>query len=288
MRRTWFITGTARGFGRAWTEAALAAGDSVAAAARNVSKLDDLVATYGDAVLPLELDVTDRSGCFAAVREAHGRLGRLDVVVNNAGYGQSGMVEELTEQEARDQLDTNFLGALWVTQAALPLLRSQGSGHIIQVSSVGGVLSFPGLGMYNASKWALEGLSEALAAEVAPFGIRVTLIEPGGFATDAAASGRSTERLDAYAPVYEAASQRQAERRVVLGDPTASADALMRIVEAEAAPLRVFFGARWLEVARSEYARRLEGWEEWQPVAELSQGAGQPGGAVMTGERRRA
>jgi len=283
--RTWFITGTSRGFGREWAAAALAVGDRVAAAARDVTAIEDLAAKYRDALLPLTLDVTDRSACFTAVREAHRRLGRLDVVVNNAGYAQQGMVEELTEADVRDELDTNFLGALWVTQAALPLLRDQGSGHIIQVSSVGGILAFAGMGMYNASKWALEGLSEALAAEVAQFGIRVTLIEPGGFATDAVASARSTEPLDAYAPVYEAASRRQAERRVVLGDPAASADALMRIVDAEDAPLRVFFGPRWLEVARSEYARRLEAWEDWQPVAVLSEGAGQPGGAVLSRER---
>jgi NAD(P)-dependent dehydrogenase (short-subunit alcohol dehydrogenase family) len=195
------------------------------------------------------------------------------------------MIEELTEEDVRLELATNFLGALWVTQAALPLLRDQRAGHIIQVSSVGGVMAFAGMGMYNASKWALEGFAEALAAEVARFGIKVTIIEPGGFATDAVISARATAPLDAYAPVYQAASERQAARRVVLGDPVASVAALMAIVDADEAPLRVFFGGRWLAAVTEEYEQRLAAWREWQRVAELSEGEGQPGGAVLTSER---
>jgi NAD(P)-dependent dehydrogenase (short-subunit alcohol dehydrogenase family) len=138
---------------------------------------------HGDALLALPLDVTDRDAVFETVGRAHEHFGRLDIVVNNAGYGQFGMVEELSEQEARDQIETNLFGALWVTQAALPLLREQGSGHFLQVSSIGGISAFPGIGMYHASKWALEGFSQALAAEVRDFGIHVTLMEPGGFST---------------------------------------------------------------------------------------------------------
>src|ERR1017187_6636562 len=182
--KNWFITGSSRGFGREWAIAALERGDAVAATARDTSTLDDLTDRFGDSVLPLKLDVTDRSAAFAAVRQAHDRFGRLDVVVNNAGYGQFGMVEEISEQEARDQIETNLFGALWVTQAALPFLRAQGSGHILQVSSIGGVTAFPNVGMYHASKWALEGISQALAQEVAAFGIKVTLIEPTGYSTD--------------------------------------------------------------------------------------------------------
>ena len=162
--KTWFITGTSRGFGREWTVAALERGDRVAATARDPKTLDDLVEEHGDALLPLELDVTDRDAVFDAVRRAHEHFGRLDVVVNNAGYGHFGMVEEMSEQEARDQIETNLFGALWVTQAALPYLREQGSGHFLQVSSIGGISAFPGIGMYHASKWALEGISQALAA----------------------------------------------------------------------------------------------------------------------------
>ena len=190
--KTWFITGTSRGFGREWAIAALDRGDKVAATARDTASLDDLVATYGDAVLPIQLDVTDREADFEAVRQAHEHFGRLDVVINNAGYGHFGMVEELSEQDIRAQLETNVLGALWVTQAALPYLREQGSGHIIQVSSIGGISAFLTTGAYHASKWALEGLSQSLAQEVAGFGVHVTLIEPGGYATDWAARRPST------------------------------------------------------------------------------------------------
>jgi len=196
--KIWFITGTSRGFGREWAIAALDRGDQVAATARDLRSLDDLVAKYGAAVLPVELDVTDRAADLAAVRQAHQHFGRLDVVVNNAGYGQFGMVEEISEEEIRAQLETNVLGALWITQAALPYLREQGSGHIIQVSSIGGISAFPRTGAYHASKWALEGLSQSLAQEVAGFGIKVTLIEPGGFATDwAGPSAKNAAQLPA-------------------------------------------------------------------------------------------
>jgi NAD(P)-dependent dehydrogenase (short-subunit alcohol dehydrogenase family) len=276
LSKTWFITGTSRGFGREYAAAALARGDRVAGTARDVGALDDLVSEYGEALLPLQLDVTDRDGCFAAVRRAHEHFGRLDVVVNNAGYGQQGMVEELSEGDVRDQIETNFLGPLWITQAALPFLREQGAGHLVQVSSVAGILAFPSLGMYNASKWALEGLSEALAAEVAPFGIRVTVIEPGGFATTAAASGRHAQRLEAYESAHETALQLQRERRPVLGDPKAAAQVLLQIVDDEDPPLRVFFGSRWLSVVIADYEKRLTLWREQQPLAELSEGSGSP------------
>ena len=271
MAKTWFITGTSRGFGREWAAAALERGDRVAGTARDTSTMDDLVAAHGDAVLPIELDVTDRAACFAAVKDAHDRFGRLDVVVNNAGYGQFGMVEELSEQEARDQIETNLFGALWVTQAALPLLREQGSGHILQVSSIGGISAFPGIGMYHASKWALEGLSQALAQEVKGFGIHVTLIEPGGFSTDwGGASAGHAEPMEAYAPLHEASRQRRAGNTP--GDPEASAAAVLRLVDADDPPLRCFFGTAPIGIAEADYESRLSTWREWQPVAELAQG----------------
>ncbi len=269
--RTWFITGTSRGFGREWTEAALRRGDRVAATARDPRTLDALAQEHGDALLPMELDVTDRPAVFEAVRRAHEHFGRIDIVVNNAGYGQFGMVEELSEQEARDQIETNLFGALWVTQAALPFLREQGSGHFLQVSSIGGISAFPGIGMYHASKWALEGISQALAQEVKDFGLKVTLIEPGGFSTDwGGSSARHADALDAYRPQHEASQQRRAGNTP--GDPTASAEAVMRIVDAEDPPLRAFFGSAPLGIAESDYASRLSTWREWQPVAELAQG----------------
>ncbi|WP_445162116.1 SDR family oxidoreductase [Mycobacterium sp. Dal123C01] len=271
--KVWFITGTSRGFGREWAIAALERGDKVAATARNTASLDDLVAKYGDALLPIELDVTDREADFAAVKQAHDHFGRLDIVVNNAGYGQFGFVEELSEQDARDQIETNVFGALWVTQAALPYLRAQRSGHIIQVSSIGGITAFPNIGMYHASKWALEGFSQSLAQEVASFGVHVTLIEPAIFSTDwGGSSARHATRLPAYDEAHAAVDAARSQRGAKPGDPTASPAALLKVVDAEQPPLRVFFGASPLRTAKADYESRLRTWEQWQPVAELAQG----------------
>jgi NAD(P)-dependent dehydrogenase (short-subunit alcohol dehydrogenase family) len=272
--KVWFITGTSRGFGREWAIAALERGDKVAATARDISTLDDLVQKYGlDALLPLALDVTDREADFAAVKAAHDKFGRLDIVVNNAGYGQFGFIEELSEQEARDQIETNVFGALWVTQAALPYLRAQRSGHIIQVSSIGGISAFANVGAYHASKWALEGFSQALATEVAAFNIHITLIEPGGFDTDwAGSSAKHATELPAYADAHAEAQKARAQRTSKAGDPRASAVAILKVVDAEQPPLRVFFGAAPLQIAKADYESRLKNWEEWQPVAVLAQG----------------
>jgi NAD(P)-dependent dehydrogenase (short-subunit alcohol dehydrogenase family) len=272
--KTWFITGASRGFGREWAIAALERGDSVAATARDTTTLDDLVEKYGERLLPIKLDVTDRDADFAAVKQAHDRFGRLDIVVNNAGYGHFGMIEELSEADARDQLETNLFGALWVTQAALPFLRAQRSGHIIQVSSIGGISAFPMVGIYHASKWGLEGFSQALSQEVADFGIKVTLIEPGGFSTDwSGPSAKHSEPLAAYEEFREKAQQWRAQRNATPGDPQASAAAVLRIVDAAEPPLRVFFGSAPLGIAEKDYASRLETWREWQGVAELAQGS---------------
>lgn len=272
--KIWFMTGTSRGFGREWTKAALERGDCVAATARDPSTLGDLKTEHGDALLPLTLDVTSREAAFGAVKRAHEHFGRLDIVVNNAGYGHFGMVEEISEQEARAQIETNLFGALWVTQAALPFLREQGSGHIVQVSSIGGISAFPSVGIYHASKWGLEGISQALAQEVKEFGINVTLVEPGGFSTDW--SGPSSKRSQPN-PAYDALRERQQQWRAsnVPGDPTASAAAIMRVVDADPPPLRVFFGTAPLGIAENDYAGRLATWREWQPVAELAQGDAQ-------------
>ena len=270
--KTWFITGTSRGFGREWAIAALDRGDRVAATARDISSLDDLAAKYGDAILPIQLDVTDRDACFAAVRQERDHFGRLDVVVNNAGYGQFGMVEEVSEQEIRAQLETNLLGALWITQAALPYLRGQGSGHIVQVSSIGGISAFLNTGAYHASKWALEGLSQSLAQEVAGFGIKVTLIEPSGYSTDwAGSSARHAAPLAAYDAVRQQAVQARARRFTTPGDPAATRDAVLRLVDTENPPLRLFLGEAPLGIATADYESRLATWREWQPVAAAAQ-----------------
>src|SRR4051794_600225 len=271
--KTWFITGTSRGFGREWSIAALDRGDRVAATARDVATLDDLVAKYGDAMLPLALDVTDRAADFAAVASAHEHFGRLDVVVNNAGYGQFGMVEELSEDDARRQIETNLFGALWVTQAALPFLREQGGGHILQVSSIGGISAFPNVGMYHASKWGLEGFSQALAQEVADFGIAVTIIEPGGFATDwAGPSAGHAAANPAYDGVRAKAAEQRAKRVASPGDPVASSAAVLAVVDAERPPLRIFLGEAPLGIATADYESRLATWREWQPVSVAAQG----------------
>jgi len=271
--KTWFITGTSRGFGREWAIAALERGDRVAATARDPATLDDLVAEHGDSVLPVALDVTDREAVFDAVRRAHERFGRLDVVVNNAGYGQFGMVEELSEAEARDQIETNLFGALWVTQAALPYLREQGSGHFLQVSSIGGISAFAGSGMYHASKWALEGISQSLALEVAGFGVKVTVIEPGGYATDwGGSSARHATALPAYADARERARQARAQRTASPGDPAATRDAVLQFVDAEEPPLRVFFGDGPLAIASADYESRLRTWREWEPLSVAAHG----------------
>src|ERR1700759_1019611 len=261
--RTWFITGASRALGRSFAPAALAAGDRVAAAARNTSALDELVAEYGEAIVPIELDVTDRNAAFAAVRHARDRLGRLDVVVNNAGYGLSGAVEEVSEEQARRQIEVNFFGALWVTQAALPIMREQGSGWIVHVSSIGGLAAFPLTGIYHASKWALEGFSETLRQEVEPFGIRVLMVEPSGFRTDWAGSSMDrAEPLDAYQQIDAIAERRAFQQEEnngsQPGNPDLAARALLETLDRDDPPFRLLLGNVAYDVAVDRYESRLQ------------------------------
>jgi NAD(P)-dependent dehydrogenase (short-subunit alcohol dehydrogenase family) len=273
MSKTWFLTGASRGFGHEWSRAALERGDKVVATARDASTLQPLVDEFGDAVLALSLDVTDRAKVFSVVQQAHEHFGHLDVVANNAGYGQFGMVEELSEQEVREQIETNLFGALWVTQAALPYLRAQGNGHILQVTSIGGITAFANIGMYHASKWALEGISQSLALEVANFGIKVTIIEPGGYATDwGGSSARHATPLPAYDSVREANARFRASRNAAPGDPFATRDAVLQIVDADKPPLRIFFGIGPLALASADYESRLASWREWEPLSIAAQG----------------
>jgi NAD(P)-dependent dehydrogenase (short-subunit alcohol dehydrogenase family) len=217
--------------------------------------------------------VTDRAAVFDVVRQAFEHFGRIDVVVNNAGYGQFGMIEEVSEQELRDQMETNLFGAFWVTQAALPFLREQGGGHFLQVSSIGGISAFPNVGAYHASKWALEGFSQALAQEVADFGIRVTLIEPGGFSTDwGGSSARHAQPLPAYDAYREKANEQRRQRVARPGDPHASAPAVLKLVDAADPPLRVFFGDYPLGIVAQDYESRLATWREWEWLSVEAQG----------------
>ncbi|TDD06118.1 SDR family NAD(P)-dependent oxidoreductase [Nonomuraea deserti] len=271
MSKVWFVTGSSRGLGRQFVEAALSRGDKVAATARTTESLDDLVAAYGEAVLPLAMDVTDRAAVVESVSRAKEHFGRLDVIVNNAGYGQVGAIEELTEQQLRDQMETNLFGAVWVIQAALPHLREQGSGHIIQLSSVAGLIALPLGGAYHASKWALEGLNEALAQEVAEFGIKVTVIAPGGFATR---SGKNPNPLDnghvaEPKPIYDGLRQRLGAlvKHQPAGDPATAAQTLLKIVDLDNPPLRVFFGPMGHQMVPQAYAARLKSWADWEHLS---------------------
>nr|WP_055504578.1 SDR family NAD(P)-dependent oxidoreductase [Nonomuraea pusilla] len=276
MSKVWFVTGSSRGLGRSFVEAALSRGDEVAAAARTVAGLDELVSAYGEAVLPLELDVTDKGAVFESVKRAKEHFGRLDVIVNNAGYAQVGAIEELTERQLRDQLETNLFGAVWVIQAALPYLREQGSGHIIQLSSAAGLIAMPLSGAYSASKWALEALNESLAQEIADFGVKVTVIEPGGFATR---SGRNPDPLNnghlaEPNPIYDGLRRRIAAfaGKQPAGDPAAAAQALLKIVDSDDPPLRVLFGLGFYPMLQQVYADRLKTWADWQDLSAQAHG----------------
>ncbi|MEV4578763.1 SDR family NAD(P)-dependent oxidoreductase [Nonomuraea jabiensis] len=280
MSKVWFVTGSSRGLGRNFVEAALSRGDKVAATARTTGSLDELVAAYGDAVLPLAMDVTDKAAVFESVKRAKEHFGRLDVIVNNAGYAQIGAIEELTEQQLRDQMETNLFGAVWVVQAALPYLREQRSGHIIQLSSAAGVIAMPLGGAYHASKWALEGLNEALAGEVADFGVKVTIIEPGGFATrdgknpDPLANGHVAQPDPAYDGLRRRLGAIAGKQPA--GDPAAAAQALLKLVDSDNPPLRVLFGQGFYPMIQQAYADRLKTWDDWQDLSAQAQGTQSP------------
>jgi NAD(P)-dependent dehydrogenase (short-subunit alcohol dehydrogenase family) len=260
--KTWFITGSSKGFGSLWAHAALARGDCVAATARNTADLEPLTAEYGARVLPMQLDVTDHDDVFATVQQAADHFGTVDVLVNNAGYGHFGMVEELTEGEIRSQMETNFFEALWVTQAVIPIMRAQRSGRILQITSEGGVRAYPGIGAYHASKWALEGLSESLWQEVEQFGIQVTNVEPGPYDTDWLATGsRNSVRNTAYDEVRASTAD-----GFEVGDPAATSSAILQVVDAAEAPHRLFLGKTYDAIVPI-YQDRLDTWHRWQPTA---------------------
>lgn len=270
-QKVWFITGASRGFGKVWAEAALQRGDKVVATARKTNTLKELQDKYNDNVLALKLDVTNRKECFDTIQKAKQHFGQLDIVINNAGYGQFGAIEELSEEEVREQMETNFFGALWITQAALPVMREQKSGHILQTSSIGGILAFENIGIYNASKWALEAFTESLSKEVADFGINVTLIEPGGFDTDWA--GNSAKHAKPIA-AYNVVRERRAKMRggMKMGNHNATGEAILKVVDAEQPPLRIFLGEQPIQWAEEQYKKRIENWQQWQPVSAKAQG----------------
>ncbi|MFC6019830.1 SDR family oxidoreductase [Plantactinospora solaniradicis] len=272
VSRVWFITGASRGLGRAFTEAALAVGDRVVGAARDVAPLDDIAARYPERLLALRLDVTDRAAVFAAVDEAVAHFGRLDIVVNNAGALSAGMVEEFTEAEARAQLDVNFFGALWVSQAVLPQLRAQGGGHIVQISSIGALGGFPSTGLYSASKFALEGMSEALAAEAAGFGVKVTIVQPGGYWTDLYTSSTATNPNPVYDSLRAELEKQWAEGSID-SEPRLAAEAVMTLVASDDPPLRLLLGSMVYDLAFTISRQRMDTWAGWEQVSRAAEKA---------------
>src|SRR6201996_7005278 len=249
MKKTWFITGASRGFGRIWAEAALQRGDQVTATARKLADVADLKQRFGDTVLPLALDVTDYEQVQLAVGQAYAHFGKLDILVNNAGTSLFAATEEASDEQIRSLFDANYFGMVRVLRAALPLLRKQGSGHILGVSSGLGITALPLIGFYCATKWAVEALHESLAQEVRPFGIKVTLVEPGAYATD---FGKSAEVADALEPYAEFRSEFLTHlANVERGDPEATAGAMLKLVDAENPPLRFALGTSILPRARA-------------------------------------
>lgn len=269
--KTWFVTGASRGFGRHWVEAALARGDQVAATARNVDDIADLVERYPDTAIALPVDVTDRAAVFAGVKAAHERFRQIDVVVSNAGYGLFGAIEEVTEAQARQQIDTNVFGTLAVIQAALPVLRAQGRGHILITSSFGGLMNFPTGGLYGATKFALEGLGEALAQETMNLGIKVTLIEPSYFGTDFNTSSRKEgdNTIEAYAAVHQ--QTENAFKEMEPGDPAHTAPVILELADMDEPPLRIILGANALGMVQQTYEGKLAEWKRWSALGESAQ-----------------
>ncbi|WP_313156846.1 SDR family NAD(P)-dependent oxidoreductase [Sphingobacterium multivorum] len=273
MSKIVFITGASKGFGKLWAEALLQRGDKVAASARNIAALAELKAAYGDNLLTVELDVNNREAVFSAVNKIKDHFGRIDVLINNAGFGLFGTTEETSEQQARDQMETNFFGSLWVAQAVLPIMRAQKSGHIIQVSSFLGLTTIPLLGLYNASKFAVEGLIETIGSETPHLGIKTTLIEPNGFATDwAGASAVQTSSDITDYDAVRAAFAATGDNPDTWGKPEATVEPVLNIIDSENPPKRLLFGKIAYQVINDVYTQRLEDIQHWKEVSIAAHG----------------
>jgi len=273
MTKTILITGASRGFGKIWAEAFLKRGDNVIATSRNVEQLQDFTDKYGKAVLPLQLDITNKAECIAVANKAKQHFGNIDVVINNAGYCVFGTIEENSEKEARDLFEANVFGTLWMTQAILPIFREQGKGHIIQLSSVLGISSLPTMSLYCATKYAVEGFSEALQMEVKDFGINVTLIEPNSFKTDFfGSSAIASTPIDAYSKVTYDFQNGDGVKPENIGDPNATEEAILGIVDAENPPLRLFLGKLAYPWTQYTYGEKLASWEAWKEVSTKAHG----------------
>jgi NADP-dependent 3-hydroxy acid dehydrogenase YdfG len=271
--KVWFITGSSRGFGKIWTEAALKRGDKVAATARDISSIATLKETYGDQVLILELDVTNVSQVQNAITRANEYFGRLDIVFNNAGYSLVGTIEESGTDEVKALYETNIIGPVHVIQAALPILRAQGYGHILGTSSAVGIYSNPLIGYYCSSKFAFEAIHDSLAKEVAAFGIKVTLIEPGAYNTEFGSTESlkiATKKLSDYDDLKKQLMKNL--QKLERGNPMATTDAVFAVVDAENPPLRLLLGKNDLPHIQQIYSERIQEWETWKPISVAAQG----------------
>lgn len=269
MTKIWFITGSSRGLGRSLTEAVLAAGDKVAATARNPEQLKELTEKYPDQVLPLKLDVTSQEQIITAIENTISKFGRIDVLVNNAGFGIIGAAEGYTDEQVLSQLDTNLYAPIAITRAVLPHMRQQRSGRILQISSIGGRVGNPGLTIYQAAKFGLGGFTEALAKEVKPLGIYVTSVEPGGFRTDWLATAVN------FAPEVEGYEQTVGARKelftseqfIPMGDPDKAAKAMLQLVESPEPPVHLVLGGEAIGMIKQANILRDQEMEKWLPVS---------------------
>lgn len=268
MNKIWFITGSSRGLGRNLTEAVLNSGDKVAATARDINQLVDLKEKYNDQILPLALDVNNYDQIHDAVNKAVTHFGRIDVLVNNAGFGIIGAAEAYTQEQVRSQLETNLFAPIEVTRAVLPIMRKQKSGRILQISSVGGRVGNPGLTMYQAAKFGLGGFTEALAKEVAPLGIFVTSVEPGGFRTDwAGASMTYAEEIEGYEMVKQRSDFFKGGNFVPVGDPEKAAKVMVDLVSHPNPPMHLVLGSEAIAILKNADEARTEEMEKWMNVS---------------------
>jgi len=268
MNKIWFITGSSRGLGRNLTEAVLESGDKVAATARDINQLSDLVTRFKDQIFPLELDVTNYEQVYSAVKTAAEHFGRIDVLVNNAGFGIIGAAEAYTDQQVRSQLETNLYAPIEITRAVLPYMRKQGSGRILQISSIGGRVGNPGLTMYQAAKFGLSGFTEALAKEVAPLGILVTSVEPGGFRTDwAGASMSYATEIEGYEMVKQRTDFFKGGKFVAVGDPEKAARVMVDLASHPNPPVHLVLGSEAIGILKNADQSRTEEMEKWIDVS---------------------
>jgi len=271
--KVWFITGSSRGFGKIWTEAALKRGDKVAATARNINSIATLKEKYGDQVLILEVDVTNASQVQNAISKANEYFGRLDIVFNNAGYSLVGTIEESSTDEVKAMYETNIMGPIHVIQAALPILRAQGHGHILGTSSAVGIYSNPLIGYYCSSKFAFEAIYDSLSKEVAGFGIKVTLIEPGAYSTEFGSAESlkiASKKLADYDDLKSCLMENL--QKLERGNPLATSEAIFAVVDADNPPLRLLLGKNDLPHIQQIYSERIQEWETWKTISEAAQG----------------